>query len=68
MSTVSKWVMALIIAAVIVAVLRNAAGAVGIIVGGGAELDQILGTLEGGTKNLNNKGKFKVGSNKIELG
>ncbi len=59
--------MAAIIAAVIVAMLRNPAGATGIIIAGGTEGNAILGTLSGaGGKPAH--GNFAVGQTRIALG
>lgn len=68
MSKTGKIIMALILAAVVVAILRNAAGAVGILLAGGTEANATLSTLEGGTKHVNNKGTFTAGGTKIHLG
>lgn len=67
MSTVSKWVMALIVAAVILDLLRHPAASVGITIAGGEELKGILGTL-GGSGDKPQKGSFNIGTNKIALG
>ncbi len=67
MSTVSKWIMAAIVAAVIVAMLRNPAGATGIIIAGGTETQGILGVLAGGGGKPQ-RGNFAVGQTRIALG
>lgn len=49
------------------AMLRNAAGAVGIILAGGTEANSLAGTLSGqGIKSQ--KGSFTFGGNKVSLG
>ena len=68
MSNVSKWIMAAIIAAVIVAMLRNPAGATGIIIAGGTEGNAILGTLSGAGGGKPVHGNFAVGQTRIALG
>lgn len=51
-----------------VVLVRNAAGVVAILLGGGAEANAFANTLEGGTKKTSNKGTFKTGSTSIKLG
>lgn len=66
MSTLSKVIMGAIIAAVIVAMLRNPAATTGIILAGGSASSGILGTLEGSTSTQ--KGTFKNGTTSIAYG
>ena len=68
-SKTAQVIMWLIVAAVIVAILRNAAGAVGVILAGGDESAAILNTLAGGNGPRASKGKFSTSSGtKIQLG
>ena len=61
------WFMYVILAVIVVAMLRNAAGTVGIILAGGSESNAILGTLSGqGIKS--NTGTFSAGGTNIKLG
>lgn len=60
------WFMALILAIVVVAMLRNAAGATGIILAGGDVLKSETGALTG---SVATKGTFSTGGGtKIQLG
>lgn len=69
MSKGASIIMWLIVAAIILAVLRNAAGAVGILLAGGSEGNDILGTLSGGTGPRASSGKFSTSTGtKISLG
>lgn len=69
MSKTGQVIMWLIVAAVILAILRNAAGAVGVILAGGSESADILNTLAGGSGPHASKGKFTTsGGTKIQLG
>lgn len=67
MSNVSKWVMALIIGFVVIGLVKNAAGTVGIMLAGGTEINAIGGTLSGGKPSAT-KGTFQSGSTRIKLG
>jgi hypothetical protein len=66
MSQVTKIILALIVAAVIVALLRNPSASTGIILSTGAATTGILGTLEGGTSSQ--RGSFSAGTTKIAYG
>lgn len=69
MSKTGQVIMWLIVAAVILAILRNAAGAVGVILAGGSESADILNTLAGGNGPRASHGKFTTqGGTKIQLG
>lgn len=68
MSKTAQIVMWLIVAAVVVAMLKNAAGTVGIMLAGGTETANILGTLEGTGTKQNSTGTFKSGTTSIKLG
>ncbi len=61
-----NWFMYVIIAIIVAGMLKNAAGAVGIIIAGGSEFQQIAGTLEGSA--VSTKGSFSTGKNTIKLG
>jgi len=69
MSTVSKWVMAAIVAAIILAMLRKPAATVGITLGVGSELTALFGAFSGaGDKSkAGQTGNFSVGTTKIAL-
>ena len=62
-----NWFMYVIIAVIVAGMLKNAAGSVGIILAGGTEANNILGTLEGG-KGTSTKGSFSTGGTSIKLG
>ena len=52
---------------IVLAMLRNAAGSVGIILAGGSQANSVLGTLSGqGIKA--NTGSFSFGGNSVKLG
>lgn len=69
MSKTSQVIMWVIVAAVILAILRNAAGAVGIILAGGSEGGDIINTLAGGNGPHASTGKFTTsGGTQIKLG
>lgn len=63
MSAASKWIMALIVGAIVIGLAKNASGTTGIILAGGAAGSGVLGTLEGTTSTQ--KGSFSQGSTKI---
>ena len=59
--------MYLVILLIVLAMLRNAAGSVGILLAGGQETNNILGTLSGqGMKS--NTGSFSFGGTSVKLG
>lgn len=62
-----NWFMYVIIAIIVAGMLKNAAGAVGIIIAGGSEFNSIANTLEGG-KGTSTKGSFSTGGSSIKLG
>ncbi len=62
-----NWFMYVIIAIIVAGMLKNAAGAVGIILAGGTEFQNIAGTLEGGA-GTSTKGSFSTGKTSIKLG
>ena len=59
--------MYVIIACIIVAMLKNAAGSVGIIMAGGAEGANLIGALQGGAGTAT-KGTFSTKTGAIKLG
>ena len=69
MSTVSKWVMAVIIVALIMNLLRKPAGTVGIIMAGSGGATDFFKALSGqtDTSTSGQKGTFTMGNNKISL-
>jgi hypothetical protein len=70
MSTVSKWVMAIIIVALVMNLLRKPAGTVGIIMastGGATDFFKALSG-QGDTNTAGQKGSFTMGANKVTLG
>lgn len=62
-----SWFMYLILAIIIVAMLRNAAGSVGIILAGNEFAKGTIGALSGGSATTS-KGSFTIGGNKATIG
>lgn len=68
MSSVSKWVMVFLVGAIIIGLVRNAAGTASIIAVGGTELQGIGGVLSGQTgTNSGAHGSVSVGGAKVSL-
>ena len=70
MSIVSKWVMAIIIVALVMNLLRKPAATVGIMLAGGTGATDFFKALsgQGDTNTAGQKGTFQVGANKFSLG
>jgi hypothetical protein len=69
MSTVSKWVMAIIIVALVMNLLRKPAATVGIMMAGTGGATDFFKALsgQGDTNTAGQKGTFAMGKNKISL-
>lgn len=70
MSTVSRWVMALILLAVIMNLLRKPAATVGIMLAGGTTATDFFTAISGQNDKSTSgqKGSFAIGKNKFSLG
>jgi hypothetical protein len=70
MSTVSKWVMAIILVALVMNLLRKPAATVGIMLAAGTGSTDFFKALSGqGDKSTSGQtGKFEIGGNKFSLG
>lgn len=67
MSNVTKWLMYSLVALIIVALLRNPAGSVALMLAGGTEANALAGTLSGSGIKAQ-KGSFTAGTTKISVG
>lgn len=68
MSNVSKWIMVFLVGAIIIGLVRNAAGTSAILAVGGSELQGIGGVLSGQTgTNSGAHGSVSVGGTKVKL-
>lgn len=70
MSTVSKWVMAIILVALVMNLLRKPAATVGIMMAGTGGATDFFKALsgQGDTNTAGQKGSFTMGKNKVTLG